>query len=47
MPGFRAAVEQSRTEEFYQTLGEVVIKGMAAFGVIAFIGIIGSIADTE
>lgn len=47
MPWFRAAVEQSNTKEFYKTLGEVVVKGMAAFGVIALIGIIGSIVDTE
>jgi hypothetical protein len=45
MPRFRAAIEQNDTKEFYETLGNLVLKGLAAFIVFALIGIIGSIAD--
>jgi hypothetical protein len=45
MPRFRAAIEQKNTENFYQTLGDLVVKGFAAFGVLALIGVIGSFID--
>src|SRR6266566_4921806 len=42
MPRFRRAIEQRATEEFYQGLEDLAIKGLAAFGAIILIGIIGS-----
>jgi hypothetical protein len=45
MPRFRTAIEQNDTREFYETLGRLALKGLAAFGVVSLIGIIESIID--
>jgi hypothetical protein len=47
MPRFRRAVEQTATQEFYQSLEDLAIKGLAAFGGIILIGIIGSFIDDK
>jgi hypothetical protein len=43
MPRFRAAIEEKNTENFYQILWDVALKG--AFGVLVLVGIIGSYID--
>ena len=43
MPKFRTAIEQRSTQEFHQSIVDLAIKGLAAFGTITLIGIIGSI----
>lgn len=47
MPRFRRALEQRATQEFYQSLEDLAIKGLAAFGAIILIGIIGSFIDDK
>jgi hypothetical protein len=47
MPRFRRAIEQRATQEFYQSLADLAIRGLAAFGGIILIGIIGSFIDDK
>lgn len=48
MPGFREWIETGRKQNFFESLGKVVIGGMVVAGAIAIIsGIIGSLSGTS